>query len=105
MKTLLQASLQNNTFMMKKLEKKDLKSLVGYCTYTTEVIKNGEKGYYFDEKSKKITIVTCCANCGDYSRVVFTPEALFLGNCLGNGDDADETESYLFTDDTESSPQ
>jgi hypothetical protein len=49
---------------MKKLKKKDLDKLIGYChgPECRDILGNGEVGYY---KPKRI-LVTCCGNCGDY---------------------------------------
>jgi hypothetical protein len=56
---------------MKTLTKKQLEDLYGYWTGTDEAIGNGQTGMYTDPETEEITIVTCCRNCGDYTRVTF----------------------------------
>ena len=54
--------------MMKKLTEKQMDKLWGYCGETDEqygILHNGETGYCKETK----TVITCCGNCGDYTRV------------------------------------
>ena len=58
---------------MKKLTSTELSNLWGYSGIgSIGVLSNGQNGYFYNKDTNETTIVMCCSNCGDYSRVTFT---------------------------------
>jgi hypothetical protein len=58
---------------MKQLTKEQADKLWGYASNrngTAEILRNGQNGYC--EKIR--TIISCCSNCGDYSRAKIPEE-------------------------------
>jgi hypothetical protein len=53
---------------IKELTKDQLDELYGHYS-GDEVLANAQSGYYVHPKTNEVTIVSCCGNCGDYSRV------------------------------------
>ena len=53
---------------MIKLNEDQVNACIGYfSSERNQILKNGDKGYFIE--GDQITVITCCDNCGDYSRI------------------------------------
>lgn len=61
---------------MKQLTKEETGLVQGYCNNDekTEILHNGQNGYCAETK----TIVSCCPNCGHYSRAKIDDEGVSI---------------------------